>query len=181
MPQDDKAEQTTLESLRWDFAGDKRPVSGRQREQWEHSGLAKGRRRRWLSLLSWVATASILSLLFMPLQNGLAVGGDWGDAFALPCSVAHPKGPEQPGPIGHPHGGCPFCVAHAGYSPPPPPTPDLAIVPRLLPVALSWPIPEQRGSIRYFLISPQSRAPPPPRMPSSPISGCFGAEGRYPV
>ncbi len=154
------------------------PVSGGEHDPRRPCARSQG--CGWLSLLSWVAIVSILSLLFMPLQDGLVVGGDWGDAFAPPCSMAYPEGPKPPRPTGHPHGGCPFCVAHAGYSSPPP-APILAVTPLPLPVALSWPITEQRGSIRYFLISPQSRAPPRSWMPSSPILGGFGAEGHCPV
>ena len=155
-------------------------VSRIRRNRRDRVWLAGGRRRGWLSALSWLSIVSILSLLFMPVPDGLAIGDDPGAAVA-PCSTAAPAGPSPPGPAGHgEHGNCPFCVAHAGYTPPPPQPPALAVAPPPLP-APARPVAGPWTSTRFFLISPPSRAPPGDGRRPSAITRCSGAEGLCPV
>jgi hypothetical protein len=160
-------------------------VSGRRRREYHRSWPAGGR-RRWRSALSWLSIVAILSLLFMPVHDGLAGGGDGGAGFGQPCSATgygvldrpHPtgNGPTGNGPAGHgSHDACPFCVAHAGYSPPPPQPPDLRMAETPL-SGLTWPVAEPWSATRPFLIRPQPRAPPAPGLRLSPTPG--GSDAR---
>lgn len=116
-------------------------------------------RRRSARPLAWLAILSLLSLLFMPMAGPAHAAA----GVAHPCSAGHhqhhPSGsPKSPAGQAQ-HQGCPFCVAHAGFSPPPP------IAPTLVPVAgfdvaLAGTLSQAAVPALVFLTSLRSRAPP---------------------
>ena len=116
--------------------------------------------------LAWLAVALVLSLLFMPQPRPVPVvsaqhhhhaGGHHGHALA-DLGAGHRPADKLPKGCGD-HGGCPFCTAHPGYSPPPPQMAALP-VPEGFPVAAGPVAAAPPVGPPQFLTSLRPRAPP---------------------
>lgn len=132
-------------------------------------GGAEERKRRPVRRLAWLAVLLVLSLAFMPAglpgpaaapaphhHPGHHRQADAGGAAHHPAS--HHPGGEAPKGCDH-RGGCPFCTAHPGFSPPPPQMAALPL-PAGFTVAPEPPAATIEPAPPHFLSSLRPRAPP---------------------